>query len=111
MVVVSEEQLGREILARGQELSRSPKSPGSFCPKAHTASQNTEMPGLQPREGLFERQPRKETERTNLRSASEKARDSGIYGIMNIEAGWPDAWGARGKVIGKRCTDCSSGQV
>ena len=101
-VVVTEEQLGREILARGQELSRSPKSPGLFCPKACTASQNTETAGLQQREGLFERQLSKEMERTNLRSASEKARDSGICGIMNKEAGWPEAWGAWGKVTGKK---------
>lgn len=40
--------------------------------------------------------------RTNLKSISPKARSLGIYGIINNEARWFEAWGTWRKVIGKR---------
>ena len=60
---------------------------------------------------LLERQPGTEIGGLNLRSTSEKARDLGISWVMHEEAGWPETWGAWGKVIGKRCPDHSSGWV
>ena len=61
----------------------------------YAASQTLRRGGLQLRRGLFTRQRSEEMrwENKSPKSASLKARGSGIYGIKNKEAGWSEAWG------------------
>ena len=66
--------------------------------------------GLQQREGLFKRQP---GEKTGTQ-VSDPQGAQGNYGVMNEEAGPSEAWGAWGKVTGKRRGrggDCRSAQA
>lgn len=63
------------------------------------ANPNTEVCS---EERVYSQGIQREDGRTNLRSASLKARGSGTYGIKNKEAQWSEAWGAQGKLIGKR---------
>ena len=72
--------------------------------QVHSNAQQAKMlrhRGLQQKESLKGKQ--REDRKTSLKPASYKARGGGIYRFRNKASGPTEAWGARRKVIGKRC--------
>ena len=89
--------------------SRTVTEPGSFC-LTHSKPKcwDTELGS---RKDLSARQSSEETKEQASDLPPQKQGDWGIYGIKNKGAGWSEAWGAWGNVVGKTCDNHRSAQV
>ena len=75
------------------------------------ARQNPKVPGFGAKAGFIPEAVNRGDGRTSIRSLPWKWGAQDIYGMRNEAAEWFEAWEAWGKVIGKLCSGCGSGQV